>query len=376
MNIWPARTALRCALLGLGLGLGGAAVAQTGSPAKTRPASAATPATPQAAAQATKQPAFRYGQHPEAMAFADELAARRQLDPDWVRQHMAQAQRNPSVLRLMTPAPSGTPKNWVAYRARFIEPVRLRAGLRFWQDHRDTLARAEAEFGVPASLIVGVIGVETLYGRHTGNFRVIDALTTLAFDFPASHPRAAVRAAFFKSELEHFLSLAQRTGMDAQALRGSYAGAMGWPQFMPSSWAQWAIDFDGDGTVDLFNSTADVIGSVANYFKAFGWQTGQPTHFPVAFDAAKLDKDALLAPDILPTFSVASFTAKGAVLEGAALQHTGQLALVELENGSDPPSYLAGTENFYVVTRYNWSSYYALAVLELGDAVQALLAPR
>ncbi len=380
MNVWPVRTALRCALLGLGLGLGCAAVAQTGSPAKTRPASAATPAatpaTQPAAAQAAKQPAFRYGQHPEAMAFADELAARRGLDPDWVRQHIAQAQRNPSVLRLMAPAPSGTPKNWVAYRARFIEPVRLRAGLRFWQDHRDTLARAEAEFGVPASLIVGVIGVETLYGRHTGNFRVIDALTTLAFDFPASHPRAAVRAAFFKSELEHFLSLAQRKGMDAQALRGSYAGAMGWPQFMPSSWAQWAIDFDGDGTVDLFNSTADVIGSVANYFKAFGWQTGQPTHFPVAFDADKLDKDALLAPDILPTFSVASFTAKGAVLEGAALQHAGQLALVELENGADPPSYLAGTENFYVVTRYNWSSYYALAVLELGDAVQALLAPR
>ena len=382
MNVWPVRTALRCALLGLGLSLGGAAVAQTsspeatGSPAKTRPASAATPARTPTTQQAAKQPAFRYGQHPEAMAFADELAARRQLAPDWVRQHIAQAQRNPSVLRLMAPAPSGTPKNWAAYRARFIEPVRLRAGLRFWQDHRDTLARAEAEFGVPASLIVGVIGVETLYGQHTGNFRVIDALTTLAFDFPASHPRAAVRSAFFKSELEHFLSLAQRNGMDAQALRGSYAGAMGWPQFMPSSWAQFAVDFDADGRVDLFNSTADVIGSVANYFKAFGWQTGQPTHFPVAFDADKLDKDALLAPDILPTFSVARFTALGAVLEADALQHTGQLALVELENGTAPPSYLAGTDNFYVVTRYNWSSYYALAVLELGEAVQALLAPR
>lgn len=383
-----ARSVLCLAVLGLGWVMGCAASAQTSHPAPTQHAQRAQPAQHTKAAEpakpAKKRPThpapqaafYRYGEHPEAMAFADELAARRGLDPAWVRQHIAQAQRHPSVVRLMAPAPSGTPKNWAAYRARFIEPVRLRAGLRFWQDHRDTLARAEAEFGVPASLIVGVIGVETLYGQHTGNFRVIDALTTLAFDFPASHPRAAVRSAFFKSELEHFLSLTQRNGLDPQALRGSYAGAMGWPQFMPSSWAQFAVDFDGDGRVDLFNSTADVIGSVANYFKLFGWQTGQPTHFPVGFDADKLNKDALLAPDILPTFSVASFTALGAVLEADALQHTGQLALVELENGTEPPSYVAGTENFYVVTRYNWSSYYALAVIELGEAVQALLEPR
>ncbi|MDP2221581.1 MAG: lytic murein transglycosylase B [Hydrogenophaga sp.] len=356
---------LGCTLLGLSLAGGGStASAQSGSPAKVRPASVA------------KQPAFTYGQHPGAMAFADDLASRRNLDSDWVRQQLAQAQRIPTVARLMAPAPSGTPKNWAAYRARFIEPVRLRAGQRFWENNRNALARAEAEFGVPASLIVGVIGVETLYGQHTGNFRVIDTLTTLAFDFPASHPRAEARAAFFKSELEQFLSLTQRTGMDPQALLGSYAGAMGWPQFMPSSWAKYAIDFDGDGKVDLFNSTADVIGSVANYFKVFGWQTGQPTHYPVSFDAETLDKDALLAPDILPTFSVASFTAKGAVLEGAARQHSGQLALVELENGTALPSYVAGTQNFYVVTRYNWSSYYALAVIELGETIQALLEPR
>lgn len=339
-------------------------------------ASAQPSANRERPAAAPQQPAFTYDQHAGAMAFADELASRRSLDPAWVRQQMAQAQRTPAVIRLMAPAPRGTPKNWAAYRARFIEPVRLRAGQRFWEDNRSALARAEAEFGVPASLIVGVIGVETLYGQHTGSFRVIDALTTLAFDFPASHPRAEARSAFFKSELEHYLSLTQRNGLDPQALRGSYAGAMGWPQFMPSSWAQYAIDFDGDGRVDLFNSTTDVIGSVANYFKVFGWQTDMPTHYPVAFDADKLDKDALLAPDILPTFSVASFTAKGAVLQGAALQHPGQLALVELENGTAPPSYLAGTENFYVVTRYNWSSYYALAVIELGETIQALMAAR
>lgn len=325
-----------------------------------------------------KAPAFSYAQSPAAMAFATDLAERRNLDPAWVRQQIGAAQRLPTVIRLMQPAPSGAPKNWAAYRARFIEPVRLRAGQRFWEANRDTLARAEAEFGVPASLIVGVIGVETLYGQHTGNFRVIDALATLAFDFPASHPRAATRTEFFRSELEQFLSLAERTTTDPLTYLGSYAGAMGWPQFMPSSWVKYAIDFDADGKVDLFNSQADVIGSVANYFKAFGWQTGMPTHYPVRFDPgqSKEDFENLLAPDILPSFSVQSFTAKGAVLEGAALQHPGQLALVELQNASAPSSYIAGTENFYVVTRYNWSSYYALAVIELGEAIRGLVGER
>ncbi|MDO9434861.1 MAG: lytic murein transglycosylase B [Hydrogenophaga sp.] len=309
------------------------------------------------------------------MAFATDLAERRNLDPAWVRQQIAAAQRLPTVIRLMQPAPSGTPKNWAAYRARFIEPVRLRGGQRFWEANRDTLARAESEYGVPASLIVGVIGVESLYGQHTGNFRVIDALATLSFDFPASHPRAAARTEFFRGELEQFLSLAERTSTDPLSYLGSYAGAMGWPQFMPSSWVKYAIDFDGDGKVDLFNSQADVIGSVANYFKAFGWQPGMPTHYPVRLDPAqrKDDLDTLLAPDILPSFGVASFTAKGAVLEGAALQHTGKLALVELENAGAPSSYVAGTDNFYAVTRYNWSSYYALAVIELGESVKAQL---
>jgi membrane-bound lytic murein transglycosylase B len=149
---------------------------------------------------------------------------------------------------------------------------------------------------------------------------------------------------------------------------------MGMPQFMPSSLARWAVDFDGDGRIDLVRSPADVIGSVANYFKSYGWQRGMPTHYPVTFDPDKLDKDALLAPDILPTFSVASFMAKGAVLDGPALDHKGPLALVELQNGDAPPSYVAGTENFYVITRYNWSSYYAMAVIELGREIKEALA--
>ena len=345
-----------------------AAPALAQSPAKTRPNNTAS--------TAKTAPVFTYDQSEAAMAFATDLAVRRNLDPTWVRQQIGQAQRLPIVARLMQPAPTGTPKNWAAYRARFIEPIRLRAGQRFWEANRETLARAELEYGVPASLIVGVIGVETLYGQHTGNYRVIDALSTLAFDFPASHPRAAARTEFFKSELEQFLSLTERTGVDPLTPRGSYAGAMGWPQFMPSSWVKYAIDFDADGKVDLNNSQADVIGSVANYFKAFGWQTGMPTHYPVRFDPTKLDLDTLLAPDILPSFSVESFITKGAVIEGPALQHPGKLALVLLENAGAPPTYVAGTENFYVVTRYNWSSYYALAVIELGEAVRALMPSR
>ncbi|MDB5744783.1 MAG: lytic murein transglycosylase [Polaromonas sp.] len=311
-----------------------------------------------------------YATRADAMQFADDLASRRDLDPQWVRQAIGQARLNPTVSRLMQPPTRAFVKNWRVYRSRFIDPIRIQAGVGFWQAHRDTLARAEAEYGVPADIIVGIIGVETLYGRDTGSFRVMDALATLAFDFPPSHPRAQERSDYFKGEIEQFLTLQSRRGADPFEARGSYAGAMGMPQFMPSSQAKYAVDFDGDGQVDLWNSPADAIGSVANYFKGYHWQPGMPTHYPVTFDASRLDMDALMVPDILPTFTVASFTAKGAVLEGPALLHPGPLALIELLNGPDAPSYVAGTENFYAITRYNWSSYYAMAVIELGREVR------
>jgi membrane-bound lytic murein transglycosylase B len=311
-----------------------------------------------------------YAEREDAMQFADEIAQRRQLDAAWVRSMVGQAQNLAVVSRLMQPAPTTQPKNWAVYRSRFIDGTRIGAGVRFWQDNRATLLRAEQEFGVPAEIIVGIVGVETIYGQQMGDFRILDALATLSFDFPDTHPRAAERTRYFRGELEQFLAFHAAENTSPLAPRGSYAGAWGMPQFMPSSLARWGVDYDGDQKVDLANSTEDVIGSVASYFKGYGWIPGMPTHYPVRFDPAKLDLDALLAPDILPTFSVARFQEKGAVLEGAALEHKGPLALIELQNGGAAPSYVAGTENFYAITRYNWSSYYAMAVIELGREVK------
>ncbi|GBU14917.1 murein transglycosylase [Polaromonas sp.] len=316
-----------------------------------------------------------YATRTDAMQFADELASRNGLNPGWVRQTIGQARYSPSVARLMQPPTQAFAKNWQAYRRRFIDPIRIQAGINFWHANQNALERAEKQYGVPAEIIVGIIGVETIYGRNTGSFRVLDALSTLAFDYPAAHPRVQERSDYFKGELTQFLIQESHKNDDPFERKGSYAGAMGMPQFMPSSWVKYAVDFDGDGVIDLWNSPADAIGSVANYLNAYGWKPGMPAYYPVSLAASHLDMDALMAPDILPTFSVASFTSKGAQLEGAALEHPGPLALVELLNGPDAPQYVAGTENFYVITRYNWSSYYAMAVLELGREVAAEVNP-
>ncbi|MDO5625685.1 MAG: lytic murein transglycosylase B [Pseudomonadota bacterium] len=310
------------------------------------------------------------------MRFADEMAARRGLAPDWVRAMIGQAAFLPNVPRLMLPPARGrTARSWRNYRSRFIDAARIRAGLRFWQANRATLARAQAQYGVPAQIIVGIIGVETIYGQNVGSHRVIDALATLTFDFPAAHPRAEARQAYFQGELETFIALAQRTGIDPRDPVGSYAGAMGLPQFMPSSWVNHAVDYDRDGRIDLWHSEADAIGSVANYFIGHGWQPGLRTHYPVRLlPGAQLP--TLLAPDILPSFTPDEFVALGALALDGAATHRGKLALIELKNG-DPalpgnePTYVAGTENFYAVTRYNWSSYYAMSVIELGEEVAA-----
>lgn len=352
------------------------AAAPTSAPASS-PASApaASPASTPAVstAPAPFAPASapgNYAARPDALAFADDLTARRGLDAAWVRAALAQARYLPQLPKLVLPPPPGSAvKNWQVYRSRFVEPVRIRAGVRFWRRNAATLARAEREYGVPAQVIVGILGVETLYGQQMGTLRVLDTLSTLAFDFPAEHPRAAQRQAYFRGELEQFLSLCSHTDTDPTEPRGSYAGAMGMPQFMPSSWVRWAIDYDGDGRVDLSHSAADAIGSVANYLAGHGWTPGMPAYYALQFDPAHLQLDALLAPDILPSFSAAQMQTQGVLLDAAGQAHEGMLALIELKNGAAAPSYVAGTGNFYTLTRYNWSSYYAMAVLALGQAV-------
>jgi len=333
-----------------------------------QPKRTAKAGTSQHRAKATKAPA--HGDTPEVQALAERLAQAHQLPLPWVRRQIAHAVRLDSLSTLVLPPATPSAKNWQAYRARFVEPRRIAAGLAFWQQHKRALQRAEQTYGVPAELVVGIIGVETYFGRHMGNFRLIDALSTLALNFPTEHPRHAERSAFFQTELGHFLAQAHRAGPSALNAKGSYAGAAGWPQFMPSSVAQWAVDFDGDGRIDLVRSPVDAIGSVANYLKSFGWISGMPTHYPVTPPADPAQRETLLLPDILPSFSAERMTELGANLPGPGLQHIGPLALVELHNGGQEPSYVAGTENFYVVTRYNWSSYYALAVIDLAQAIR------
>ena len=312
-----------------------------------------------------------YANRPEAEDFVREVAARRHVDEAWLRASVKQARFNPTVQRLMTPrtGPAGV-KNWRAYRSRFVEPIRIRAGLRFWNENEAALARAEQTYGVPAEYIVGIIGVETIYGQQTGNFSVVDALATLAFDYPANHPRQAERSKYFRGELEQFLTTAYLNNANPFETQGSYAGAMGLPQFMPTSWANFAVDFDGDGKINLFNSKADAIGSVANYFVGHGWQRGMPAYYELQLNSTPAQLATLLEPDIKPTFSASEMAANGVQLAAPGPQHNGPLALIELKNGDAEAQYVAGTQNFYTITRYNWSSFYAMSVIELGQAIK------
>ncbi len=319
-----------------------------------------------AAASNTPQPAPGYASRADVRLFAEQVSERQGWPLDWTLQALSKARPAPAVARLIMPPPPGQPKNWAAYRQRFVEPSRLKAGLAFWSANERLLRRAEQAYGVPAWLIVGIIGVETYYGRNLGGFRALDALATLSFDFPSGR---SDRSGFFREELESLLAWSRREGRPLSKVMSSYAGAIGWPQFMPSSILKFAVDFDGDGRVDLEGNMADVIGSVAHFLKAHGWTPGMPTHYRVEPPSAPGPRATLLEPDILPSFTPDQMRELGAVLEEAALRHAGPLALVEVENGGAPPSHVAGTQNFFVVTRYNRSSYYALAVIELGQAL-------
>jgi membrane-bound lytic murein transglycosylase B len=322
---------------------------------------------PKHKANAQKAPdGVAYGQRDDVMRFATEIAQRQNLDPAWVQARLAESRFVPLVAKFIMPPPAGTAKNWAAYRSRFVEPMRIRAGVAFWRDNEAWLQKAEERYGVPAEIVVGLIGVESIYGQQMGTFRAIDALATLSFDFPAGRRD---RSAFFRDELEQLFILSNRERVSPLDIKGSYAGALGMGQFMPSSWNKYAVDFDEDGKVDMHRSAADVIGSVAHYMAEYGWQRGMPTRFDVAAPVEVSERAALLAPDILPSFTAQQFAEHGAGLAPEATTFGGQLALIELQNGDAATSYVAGTANFYAITRYNWSSYYAMAVIDLGEAV-------
>ena len=313
-----------------------------------------------------------YGQREDVTAFARQAAERQGLDPAWTMSQLAQARYQPSVAKLVMPPPTATAKNWAAYRSRFVEAQRIREGLRWWQAQEQWLNQAEARWGVPPEIIVSIVGVETFYGRITGGFKVIDALATLSFDFPTGR---SDRSGFYRDELEAFLRWCSDEGRDPQSVKGSYAGAMGLPQFMPSALRRYAVDFDADGRIDLESNGADVVGSVGHYFAQHGWQSGLTAYYSVTPPADIEQRARLLLPDILPTFSAAQMTESGARLDEAGRAYEGPLALVQLFNGDDEPTYVAGTRNFYVVTRYNWSSYYAMAVIELARSLKQMRPP-
>jgi membrane-bound lytic murein transglycosylase B len=304
--------------------------------------------------------AAEYSSRPDVTQFIDEMAQKHGFVRPELQAVFSRARRQNSVLRAMQ-APAESPRrSWQAYRSLFLNPQRIEAGARFRAANAEVLARASAMYGVPEEIIAAIIGVETVYGRNVGTYRVIDALATLAFDFPA-------RSEYFRSELEQFLLHAREENLDVFATRGSYAGAIGIPQFMPGTYRRFAVDFDGDGHRDLRGSVADAIGSVANFLKEHGWQTGRPiaARAAVTGDAYR----PLLDGGVKPAFRLGDLAAVG-VNVTEAVDPDEPCALVELETPGQPAEYWAAFENFFVITRYNRSALYATAVLQLARALQ------
>lgn len=311
-----------------------------------------------------------FTQWKEVADFIDQMVAKHGFDRAELESTFKKVRYVETTIQLIKPAPPGRPKNWAAYRARFVEPVRINAGVAFWNTYADALARAEEQYGVPAEIIVGIIGVETIYGRNTGNFRVLDAVTTLAFDYPNTPTRAA-RMEFFRGEIENTLLFARENGIDPFTLLGSYAGAIGWPQFMPSSIRKFAIDFDGDGKINLSNSPVDAIGSVAHFLVQHGWKRGEPIVFPAAvstFDGGA-NWDAFIGKGLEAKYKLEELKAAG-VSPRTETPADMMFGLVDLQNGQDPTEYWLGTENFFAITKYNRSYFYAMSVVDLGRAVR------
>jgi len=304
------------------------------------------------------------GSREDVRAFVDEVADRNGLEREWVAETLAEAALQPRIVELMS-KPAERTKPWHEYRDHFLTEERIEAGVAFWTAHRERLADVQRDSGVPAHVIVGILGVETYYGRITGSFRVLDALSTLAFDYPP-------RSEYFRAELEQFLLLSREEDVAPRSVKGSYAGAMGYPQFMPRSYRSYAVDGDGDGRRDLWGNWDDVIASVANYLALHGWRAGEPV-LAAAVLPFPDDATALVAGSIRTDETVESLRHKGLEFD-SQLADDAPALFIEVA-GDDGPERRAGFHNFSVITRYNRSVLYALAVNDLGETVAARLPP-
>ncbi|NMG76738.1 lytic murein transglycosylase B [Aromatoleum diolicum] len=301
-----------------------------------------------------------YAEREEAIAFSREMQEKHGFDSGELLAALARAQHEPRVLELIRPPSSPGTRSWQRYRARFLETRRIESGLAFWQEHEATLQTASERYGVPPEIIVAIIGVETFYGRNTGNFETVSALATLAFDYPP-------RAQLFLRELEQLFLLAREQGRDPFTYYGSYAGAIGYPQFLPSSIRNYAVDFDGSGRIDFDNEPADAIGSIAHYLAQHGWARGEPVAVP-ALLAPETNAQALIDIGIEPALTPEQLANAG-VTPATAYPHTAPATLVDLASPGAETEYWLGYRNFYAITRYNKSSFYAMAVFELARAL-------
>lgn len=299
-----------------------------------------------------------YLQRDDVRAFIDDMARRHALPAERIESILAQASRQERVLELISkPAES---KPWRDYRPIFVNDRRIRAGVRFWEENEQLLENAEIRYGVPPQIITAIIGVETFYGTRMGRFPVLDSLATLGFDYPP-------RARFFSKELEQFILFTLEEQMDPFSLRGSYAGAMGMGQFMPSSYRQYAVDFDHDGRRDLFDNNADAIGSVANYFARHQWHQGGRIATRARVQGKRYKR--LKANERKPRYTVGALK-KAGVTPSTPLPDGEKVSFLALE-GKGGREFWLGHHNFFVITQYNHSVKYALAVYELSEAIKA-----
>jgi membrane-bound lytic murein transglycosylase B len=304
--------------------------------------------------------AGEYSDRADVDAFAQEMHDRHGLDKQAVLTTLANAEKKQKILEAIA-RPAEKAKPWKEYRKIFMTQARIEGGVAFWKAHESELQDVSARYQVNPEMIVAIIGVETAYGKNTGSYRVIDALSTLAFDYPP-------RAAFFRTQLEEFLLLAQEQKQDPLTLTGSYAGAMGYGQFMPSSYRDFAVDFDGDGFADIWNNTRDAIASVAHYFQQHGWKMNDPV-LARAHTAHDFDK-SIPTNELKPTTTLLDLASKGIapVIDGLG---TNRNATLLLQEGDYGPEYWLGFDNFYTITRYNHSSMYAMAAHQLAEAIKA-----